>query len=465
MATSLSTAKNDLLEKIATRIVGQRNAIERIAAYVQTYQAGLTPEGRPAGVFLLLGPTGTGKTRTVEALAEVLHGSGRDYLRIDCGELQLDHEVAKLIGAPPGYLGHRETTPRLSQGTLTSITSEHCKLSLVLFDEIEKSAPSLATLLLGVLDKGILTLGDNSVVNFENSFIFLTSNLGAREMIRELDPSFGFQAITGQTVATEQKTSKLESIALAAVSKRFSPEFVNRIDAVVTYQPLERDAIEQILDHQIEDLQEHVNRRLGPHCFSIKLTDSAKEFLLARGVSAQHGARELKRTIHRHLIQPLATLVAENLIPTGYSVTFASDGAADRLSIQTGPAEPVSVRRETARVLIVDDSEALLKLLKSATRSEPWEVFTAINAEQALSVASKHRQHVGLIDYLLPDFDGIRLSKQLQSLVPSIAILLTSGSSDVPATDFPFIQKPFLVEEVLASIRARVSTHASSVAR
>ena len=127
--------------------------MRQMVPYVEMYQAGLAPEGRPAGVFLLLGPTGTGKTRTVEALAEVLHGSQRNILRVDCGEFQMEHEVAKLIGAPPGYLGHRETQPMLTQQKLGAISSEGCGLSLVLFDEIEKAAPSMTRLLLGVLDK------------------------------------------------------------------------------------------------------------------------------------------------------------------------------------------------------------------------------------------------------------------------------------------------------------------------
>src|ERR1700760_2167148 len=166
----------------------------QIVPYVHMFQAGLAPEGRPAGVFLLLGPTGTGETRTVEALAGGLHGNARNLLLIDCGEFQMEHEVAKLIGAPPGYLGHRETQPMLTQQKLSSVASDRSELSLVLFDEIEKAAPSLTRLLLGVLDRGVLRLGDNSVVNFEKSLVFLTSNLGAKEMMREINPEFGFQA-------------------------------------------------------------------------------------------------------------------------------------------------------------------------------------------------------------------------------------------------------------------------------
>src|SRR3984957_9282333 len=176
---------NDLLRQLSDRVVGQPQALTQIVPYVQMHEAGLAPEGRPVGVFLLLGPTGTGKTRTVEVLAEALHGSEKSLLRVDCGEFQMEHEVAKLIGAPPGYLGHRETQPMLSQQKLNGVTSDRCSLSLVLFDEIEKAAPSMTRLLLGVLDKGVLRLGDNSTVNFEKSLVFLTSNLGAREMMRE----------------------------------------------------------------------------------------------------------------------------------------------------------------------------------------------------------------------------------------------------------------------------------------
>src|SRR5256884_730448 len=224
----------DLTAVLSQKVVGQPAATKVIVPYIQMFQAGLAPEGRPVGVFLLLGPTGTGKTKTVEALAEILHGSEKNVLKIDCGEFQMEHEVAKLIGAPPGYLGHPETVPMLTQQQLQAVTSSQCALSLVLFDEIEKAAPALSRLLLGILDKALLRLGDNTMVNFEKSLIFFTSNLGAREMMRGIHPEIGFHTHSPRDRA--DLTSKLESIALAAVRTRFSPEFVNRIDAVVTYQ-------------------------------------------------------------------------------------------------------------------------------------------------------------------------------------------------------------------------------------
>src|SRR5881227_2976033 len=266
----------DLAAQLTQRVVGQPAVSDIVIPYIQMFQAGLAPEGRPVGVFLLLGPTGTGKTKTIEALAEILHGSEKNLLKIDCGEFQMEHEVAKLIGAPPGYLGHRETQPMLTQQKLNAVTSEKNSISLVLFDEIEKAAPSMTRLLLGVLDKGLLRLGDNSTVNFEKSLVFLTSNLGAREMMREINPDFGFQSVKSPERA--DLTSKLQNIGLVAVRKRFSPEFVNRIDCIITYQPLTPESLSAILDKQIADLQNHVNTRLGNRSFVLDVPADARRF-------------------------------------------------------------------------------------------------------------------------------------------------------------------------------------------
>ena len=325
-------ACEDLAAQLASLIIGQPAAVRQIIPYVEMFQAGLAPEGRPAGVFLLLGPTGTGKTRTVEALAEVIHGADRHLLRIDCGEYQMDHEVAKLIGAPPGYLGHRETVPMLNQQRLNAATSERSPLSVVLFDEIEKAAPSLTRLLLGVLDRATLRLGDNTAVNFEASLIFLTSNLGAREMLRELNPDFGFQA--GVPGKRPDLLEKLESIGRGAVRRMFSPEFLNRIDVVITYQPLDAEALAAILEQQLGELQRHLNYRLGERAFTLEVTPEGRHWLLRRGASAEHGARELKRILHRHLMQPLAVLVAAGRIDPGARVRVEPDPGGERLSLR-----------------------------------------------------------------------------------------------------------------------------------
>jgi ATP-dependent Clp protease ATP-binding subunit ClpA len=320
----------DILNRLGTKIVGQPQALSAIVPYIHMYNAGLSPEGRPPGVFLLLGPTGTGKTRTVEALAEVLHGSRKHLLRVDCGEYQMDHEVAKLVGAPPGYLGHRETHPLLTQAKLSSITSERSSLSIVLFDEIEKAAPTLQKLLLGVLDKASLRLGDNNVVNFERTLIFLTSNLGARGMLKEFSPGLGFCARNH----AKPEPSRLENIALAAVRKTFAPEFVNRIDASITYQPLSGDSLKAILAHQLDELQQHIEVRLGSRGFRLVVSEKGRNFLLSEGSCAAYGARELKRSIHRQLTQPLANMVVMGRVKPGGCIRADYDEKSNSLRLR-----------------------------------------------------------------------------------------------------------------------------------
>ena len=317
-----SSGAGDLLEELMTRVVGQPRALTQIVPYVQMHQAGLSPEGRPAGVFLLLGPTGTGKTRTVEALADVLHGREKHMLKVDCGEFQMEHEVAKLIGAPPGYLGHRETPPMLTQQKLGAVASESSDLALVLFDEIEKAAPSMTRLLMGVLDKAVLRLGDNSTVNFERTLIFLTSNLGAREMREHIRPGFGFQAAASGGGSTQ----KLHQIGMGAVRRHFAPEFVNRIDTIVTYLPLSEEALADIVDLQIDALELHIENRLGERAFELDVSAAARRFLLEKGTSSEYGARELKRTILRELTQPLAAMVAKGEVAAEAHVRVEHDG-------------------------------------------------------------------------------------------------------------------------------------------
>lgn len=324
---------SDIAKALSRKLVGQPAAISAIVPYVEMYRARLTPEGRPAGIFLLLGPTGTGKTKTVEALAEVLHGSPKKLLKVDCGEYQMEHEVAKLLGAPPGYLGHRETQPLLTQQKLSGAASESCDLSILLFDEIEKAAPSLVRLLLGVLDKATLRLGDSTLVNFERTMIFLTSNLGARQMCHELRPDFGFESVVPRP--TIEGADKLERIGKSAVRKNFSPEFINRIDSVVTYQPLDSAALTAILDQHIEELQDHVDRRLGEQAFRLEVPARSRKFLLEKGTSREYGARELKRVLHSQLMQPLASMVAGGEIAPGASVRAEIGPSKTKLVLRT----------------------------------------------------------------------------------------------------------------------------------
>ena len=333
----------NLRAELRELLVGQPDALDAIIPYIQMYEAGLAPEGRPGGVFLLLGPTGTGKTKTVEALAQVLHASEKRMLKIDCAEFQMEHEVAKLIGAPPGYLGHRETQPLLTQARLNAVTSEDSSLSILLFDEVEKAAPSLARLLLGLLDKAQLRLGDNTTVNFERTLIFLTSNLGAREMAETLRPSWGFEANVAQSAdhPDGHRPEKLHAIGMGAVRRRFSPEFINRLDRVISYNPLTTDGLEQILQHQIDAFGELVITRLGPRGFDITVDPAARQYLLHIGASAEYGARELKRVLHRHLFQPLGAMVADGGIPPGSSVRVSRQADATQLRFRITRRRPV----------------------------------------------------------------------------------------------------------------------------
>ncbi|MCS7315787.1 MAG: AAA family ATPase [Bryobacterales bacterium] len=448
-------AATDLGSQLSRKIVGQAAAIQQIVPYIQMFEAGLAPEGRPVGVFLLLGPTGTGKTRTVEALAEVLHGSEKCVLKIDCGEYQMDHEVAKLIGAPPGYLGHRETVPMLTQQKLHAVTSERSKLSLVLFDEIEKAAPSLTRLLLGILDRATLRLGDNTTVNFENSLIFLTSNLGAREMLKELNPDFGFRA----GAPSRDVTGKLEAIGLNAVRRRFSPEFINRIDAVLTYRPLDAASLEAILDQQIGELQRLIDIRLGERRFDVEVAAAARQFLLRMGTSREYGARELKRTIHRHLTQPLAALVAAGGVAPGdrVRVDLKEDGAGLAFQPAIGrlaaaPEQPV--------VLLVDDNRDLLRYLEKNMTQTGWQLLAAQSARQAYEQIGRRLPDAALLDYLLPDGSGIELAVELRRRGTRAPIIIMTGAQMGPEEEavceeygFPVLRKPFLAADMVRLLR------------
>src|SRR5438270_13258887 len=223
-----------LESKLGRLIVGQDEAIHQIVRAYQTHVAGLSPAGRPIGNFLFLGPTGSGKTRIVEATAESLLKNSRAVIKIDCAEFQHSHEIAKLIGSPPGYLGHRETHALLSQEALNQHHTENVKLSFVLFDEIEKASDALWNLLLGILDKATLTLGDNRKVDFSRAMIFMTSNLGATEMSNIIAPKLGFNVRearerTASGVVDEKTTGKLSRSGMEAARKKFTPEFMNRL--------------------------------------------------------------------------------------------------------------------------------------------------------------------------------------------------------------------------------------------
>jgi ATP-dependent Clp protease ATP-binding subunit ClpB len=301
-------------DKLSALIVGQDRAVRRITGLYQIYLAGLAHPGRPIGTLLFLGPTGSGKTRVVEAAAEVLFGDPNLVTKIDCAEFQHSHEIAKLIGSPPGYLGHRETAPMLTQENLDRSHSDAVKLSLVLFDEIEKASDALWQLLLGILDKATLTLGDNRRVDFSKAIVIMTSNLGAREMSELISGGIGFAPKSG--VIDTEVDQKIYRTAVEAARRKFSPEFMNRIDKVVVFRSLRDEHLRQILEIELSAVQERIIRGSGD-TFIFKCTDAAKKFLLDEGIDFKYGARHLKRAIERFLVYPLSNLIATEQVALG----------------------------------------------------------------------------------------------------------------------------------------------------
>ncbi len=317
-------------------VIGQDEAIDQIVNIYQMQQTGLNPPGRPVGNFLFLGPTGTGKTRIVEAMAESLVGSPRAVVKIDCAEFQHSHEIAKLIGSPPGYLGHRETHPLLSQETINQHHSDRVRLSFILFDEIEKASDSLWNLLLGILDKATLTLGDNRKVDFSRAMIFMTSNLGTTEMSSLLQPKLGFglkrtDAVNPDTL-DEKTTEKISRSGVEAARKKFTPEFMNRLDKVVVFQPLGEKQMRQILDIELKQVQQRIFQSSSDRAFIFQCSGEAKEFLLSQGIDAKYGARHLKRAIERSLVQPLSNLIATDQIRMGDCLRIGFDAGTGLLT-------------------------------------------------------------------------------------------------------------------------------------
>jgi ATP-dependent Clp protease ATP-binding subunit ClpB len=331
-----SPRAKDFEDKLSSFIVGQERAVRRMSGLFQIYLAGMNNPARPIGTMLFLGPTGSGKTRVVEAAAQVLFGEPHAVVKIDCAEFQHSHEIAKLIGSPPGYLGHRETSPMLTQENLDKAHTDENKLTFVLFDEIEKASDALWQLLLGILDKATLTLGDNRRVDFSKTVVIMTSNLGAREMSEMISGGIGFAPNKSNREADDNEIdTKIYRTALEAAKRKFSPEFMNRIDKVVVFRSLKEHHLRQILDIELRGVQERITDSAGTK-FIFECTDKAKEFLLGEGIDLKYGARHLKRAIERFLVYPLSNLVATEQVETGDLVTIDFDGEKLIFTKQSG---------------------------------------------------------------------------------------------------------------------------------
>ena len=345
---------NDTLEfktALGSKIVGQEEGVQALVDLYQVFCAGLNSPGRPVGNLLFLGPTGSGKTRIVEAAAEILFGDPRSVIKVDCAEFQHSHEIAKLIGSPPGYLGHRETHPLITQEALAANHTDKLKLSFLLFDEIEKASDALWQLLLGMLDKATLTLGDNRRVDLSQTVIFMTSNLGGGEITELMQGGMGF--IQPKDKPVTGLDEKVERTAIEAARRKFSPEFMNRLDKVVVFHPLQRNQLEEVLEIELGQVQQRVLETARGQ-FLFRVTSAAREFLLTEGTDQRYGARHLKRAIERNIVYPLANLLATEQVHIGDLIcidfnkkesclTFTREG--ENLTMPVRRQEPVTLLR------------------------------------------------------------------------------------------------------------------------
>lgn len=345
-----SPRAKDFEDNLSALIVGQERAVRRMSGLYQIYLAGMQNPTKPLGTMLFLGPTGSGKTRVVEAAAGVLLDDEHAVVKIDCAEFQHSHEIAKLIGSPPGYLGHRETSPMLTQENLDKHHTEDTKLTFVLFDEIEKASDSLWQLLLGILDKATLTLGDNRTVDFSNTIVIMTSNLGAREMSDMISGGIGFAPVSSSDNPEDTELdTKIYRTALEAAKRKFSPEFMNRIDKVVVFRSLKERHLRRILEIELAAVQDRITESAGTK-FIFECSDSAKEMLLQEGIDLKYGARHLKRSIERFLVYPLSNLVATQQVETGDIVSVDYDEEEEKLTFS----------KQQGKMIVNDSEEDIL---------------------------------------------------------------------------------------------------------
>src|SRR6202521_660402 len=341
----------DFHSSLRAKIVGQEEGVQSLVDMFQVFCAGLNSPGRPVGNLLFLGPTGSGKTRIVEAAAEILFGDARAVIKVDCAEFQHSHEIAKLIGSPPGYLGHRETHPLITQEALSASHTDKLKLSFLLFDEMEKASDALWQLLLGMLDKATLTLGDNRRVDLSQTVIFLTSNLGGGEITELMGGGYGF--IKADDIPADNLDEKVQRTAIEAARRKFSPEFMNRLDKIVVFHPLHRKQLEQVLDIELAMVQQRVLETAKGQ-FLFRVTTQGRDFLLQEGTDQRYGARHLKRSIERHVVYPMANLLATEQVHLGDLVcidwnkeqdclTFVREG--ENLAIPARKSEPAMQAR------------------------------------------------------------------------------------------------------------------------
>lgn len=295
---------NELRDRLRKEIIGQDEAIDAVVRTVIVADLGICDPRRPLGTFLFLGPTGTGKSQIARSLAKIIHGEESDVVAINCTEFKNPHDVAKLVGAPPGYVGH-EQAPFLTQDKLEK------RLTVVLFEELEKADRALFDLLLQILERGELTTGRGVDLSFRNCFVMMTSNVCAKEIDNiTKNEVFGFgpKAKSLGEMDPAVAEARIRSACLGAVENFFSPEFINRIDEIVTFRSLKYEHLITILDKFLEETRE----RVALTGYLMSISESAKRFLIEKGTNLRYGARPLRRAVREYLEFPLANVIAES---------------------------------------------------------------------------------------------------------------------------------------------------------
>ncbi|MBP7486139.1 MAG: ATP-dependent Clp protease ATP-binding subunit [Parabacteroides sp.] len=308
----------EMAEVLKSKVVGQDDAVQKVVKAIQRNRVGLKDPNKPIGTFMFLGPTGVGKTYLAKKLAEYLFDSGDALIRIDMSEYLEKFAVSRLIGAPPGYVGYEEG------GQLTEKVRRK-PYSVVLLDEIEKAHPDVFNLLLQVLDEGRLTDSLGRQIDFKNTILILTSNIGTRQ-IKEFGHGVGFNT----QVAGETDKDFTRSVIQKALNKAFAPEFLNRIDDVVMFDPLDKESIHKIIDIELDGLYKRVNN-IG---YQLVLTDEAKDFIASKGYDVQFGARPLKRSIQKYLEDEMAEMIIRATVSEGDTIFVDFDKEAQKITTE-----------------------------------------------------------------------------------------------------------------------------------
>lgn len=341
------------------KVVGQDRAVRTLVKALGKYEVKMHDPHKPIAVLLFMGPTGVGKTETVRALAEILLNNRDAFTKVDCGEYQSDHEISKLIGSPPGYIGYKEinkgTPGRLSQEAIDkwsvdkNISSAPRKPNIILFDEIEKADSALFDILLGGFDEGRMTMGNGEIVDLTRSIIIMTSNLGSTESAKLVTgASIGFHRRAELT--SEDLDQKLYENAKRITEKFFRIEFLNRVDKMIVFRSLTEEHILKITDLELTKVQRRIN--LAPRYIPIRPSKEAKQFLAREGFSKKWGARELKRTIERYVTTPVANLLATNDLKTG-DVLFINYNAEEKGLVFETTYDPIDYVAQLPPDLVV----------------------------------------------------------------------------------------------------------------